>query len=446
MFSLQGNTNLRNAMLATLCFLTANILLVQIFVKNNYSPFIDPFTEALDYNSAVNHMNLGLFYDAGLPVISNNFLSEAFKTRGVFLSDEKYHPYLHCPEADAFIVSIGVRIFGKQDLRYLRIIPALINSALMCIFFTGTLKVITDFRARCWFFAAFTFVPLGWWALHGMPAHAYAHYIVLALIGLLLPALSEISVRPTRGAYAGACAMGFFSGLFLFDYAFIIIMAPAAVAALYHGGNFFTQSSLRRSVFLLSIIIGVGFTFAHILHLLQIAAYYGSVQKAFFELAHVAIYRAKGDVSYYQFVSGFTDDDCFKGTYCATIAKLGPVTGRFKLIFDYFFHFSAVNDVHKPVLVLPSILYIVAAGFYTLLIRGPANNPYEPTKRFLTMVSITVIACMLWLVVMTNHASVHIHLLPQHFYFIYILIVLFIAENMNRRSIQIRPDDKKAAR
>jgi hypothetical protein len=40
----------------------------------------------------------------------------------------------------------------------------------------------------------------------------------------------------------------------------------------------------------------------------------------------------------------------------------------------------------------------------------------------------------MWIVVMPSHSAIHPFLIAQHFYLVYILIVLFMAENVVNRA------------
>ncbi len=297
-----------------------------------------------------------------------------------------------------------------------------VNSFLLFVFFTGVFSVLARPAQWRWFLVLFAVIPMGWAEMNGFSPNIYAHYVLMALAGLLLAAFQTEQKNPDGNLYADAAVCGFLGGCFTWDYIFVMILAPLAVASLFHGADVFRKGPLRVLTLQLCVCVAAGFIVAQGIHLLQVAAYYGSLHDAVTELWNVARYRATDDASQYHFLTGLTARrPC---DYCDFIAGLGPLKGRAVLAFDYLLAFTAMDFGGHAVLVAPVAVWLVAAALF-VCVRGD-----KKTKgRFFVMAGVAMAACLLWPLLMMNHGFEHTRLLARHFYFVYILLALFVIVN-----------------
>jgi len=409
-------------------FILALALTFLFFISNafialntpGYSRF-DEFTESLIHDSAIGYVSHGFVHDAGLPVISDQWIKANFP-HGRIADTE--HIYLHSPCLPYWLAGLGVRLFGASDVRWLRVIPVAINSLLLFVFFQGVFSVLTDRRRQLWFIICFTAIPMGWVMLSDFSPNAYAHYILLALVGVLLPLFHAGQPASSRSHFAVAGFYGFLAACFTWDYFFVMLMAPLAVACLYHGERILRDNELQRLAFNLSAFVAAGFALAQSLHLLEVTAYYGSISHAVTELANVGRYRATGNAAGYHFLTGLTvNKPC---SYCNYILKLGPLSGRLVLAWHYLISLTASDFGGQPVLVLPVVAYLIA-GAVLAGVCSDRNILY----RFLALALVSMVACFLWPMIMEDHGVAHTRLIARHFYVVYILLALLVIDGIS---------------
>jgi hypothetical protein len=388
---------------------------------HGYSSF-DLFTESLIRSASLNYAGQGLFHNAGLPTISPDWIKTA--NPAAVISDTE-HVYLHYPSVPYLFAGVETMLFGVGDLRYLRVIPVIINTVLLYIFLRGVFSILAYPTQRRWFLVCFAAIPMGWLQLNGFSPNVYAHYVLMALIGVLLPAFRE--ERPVFSNHLGAVAAlyGFFAGCFTWDYIFIVVLAPLAVAALYHGERLYGKAPAGAVALRLSVCIATGFMLAQGLHLLQIAIYDHSFHAAVIEMTRAAFYRGLNLTTGFHPMTGVTvSPDSLCSPYCRHIASLGPIAGRFILAVHYLFLWTAVDSEHHVVLFAPVAAYLIMA---TAFVVAMGNKIL--IRRFLALALTSTGVCLLWLLLMPNHGASHTAILPHNFYIIYILISLFIIEN-----------------
>ncbi len=382
-----------------------------------YSRF-DGFTESLVMDSAVGYSRRGFSHDAALPVVSDRWIKAAFPRAA---AQDTEHVYLHSPCMAYWLGGLGVLLFGPGDVRWQRVIPMAVNALLLLAFLQGVFSVLTDQRRQLWFIVFFTAVPMGWATLGEFSPNAYAHYVLLALVGILLPVFCPERPALSLRHCVAAGFYGLLAGFFTWDYFFVMALAPLAVACLYHGEWLLKDHALRAAALRLSVFVIAGFVFAQGVHLLQVVIYYGSLGDAVSELGDVGYYRATGDASRYHFLTGLTAiRPC---SYCDYIFRLGPLWGRLTLAWHYLISLTASDFGREPVLVLPVLAYVIAAAMY-VGVRGDRIMLF----RFLGLALVSMTACLLWPMIMENHGVEHTRLIARHFYLVYILLVLFTTE------------------
>ncbi|MFM7630981.1 MAG: hypothetical protein ACKO43_04125 [Alphaproteobacteria bacterium] len=418
---------------AICCFVGLNIALLGIFSKP-FSPVVVYFEEQFHVEAAKTFAQFGLDHNAGLATLSKQWFIDTFVNGDRMIENPKqdYFVYTHYPSFTDLLAGIGASVFGTEKVYPLRILTLLINSVLLWVFLRHALALFPQKRVQIGFLAFFTLMaPMGWMSLHAITHHGYALYISLAFIGVMLPVFEPAHPMLTKHAKTLALLFGFLTGLFTFDYFFIALGTPLAVCCLFHGKEALTQTSLRRLWLILGFWTGVGFTLAHALHFMQVVVYYGSFATAFQDIFGSALYRLTGNAENYRFVSGLRErDDCISA-YCDVIHNLGPIAGRFQLIWDYIVLWTADNPPFSHADITP----LSRSGFYLTipiiawgLVSMAGTFIYKKTA--LTSCGVlfllTVILASVWIFLFLDHGTVHIHLLPRHYYFSFILLALFM--------------------
>lgn len=406
-------------------FILALLLTCLYFFANSYITIntpgysrFDGFTESLIHDSASAYAQNGFLRVAALPVISDEWVRKNLPRARI---DGTEHVYLHSPCLAYWLGGIGAKLFGTGDVRGLRVIAMAVNALLLFVFFSGVLSVLKDRWRRLLFIVCFTAIPMGWAMLSDFSPNAYAHYVLLALVGVLLPAFSTATRALSRRHYAAAGFYGLLAGFFTWDYFFVMLLTPLAAACLYHGERILKDKDLRTAALVLAAFVAAGSAFAQGIHLLQVVVYYGSLGDAVTELWSVAGYRATGDASEYHFLTGVTANKAC--SYCDYMLGLGPLWGRLVLAYHYLISLTAHDFGGQQVLIAPVVAYLVA-GAAVACSRRDRIIIY----RFLALALISTTACLLWPMIMEDHGVAHTRLIARHFYLVYILLALFVID------------------
>jgi hypothetical protein len=432
-----NNTN-KLSLLAVCCFMMLNIGMIAL-LPTPYSPFVDPFSESFHADSGKNFVTFGLLHNAGLATISKEWIVGWWGETVIQNPSQEYFVYTHYPSVSDFIAGIGGKIFGVESTRPLRIIPLMLNGVLLFIFLKHVFSLLPQRQQHYLFLLLFLIVPMGWNSMHAFSHHGYALYVSLAFIGVMLPVFQHIQTTLQGSAKRMALLFGFLTGLFTFDYFFIALGTPLAVCLLFHSRESFTNKILKRQWLVLGCLAGVGFALAHAVHFMQVVAYYGSFTMAFQDIFGSALYRLTGNEEYYSFISGVKSGGDCTSLYCQYINDLGAIKGRFMLLFDYltlwtsdvvsFEQYLPNRDI-APIgrsgnyLMLPIVAWGILAMGVTFICKKkfPGHCFGHCCLLFLS----TLMISSLWVFLIKNHGTVHVHLLPRHYYFCYIMLVLFV--------------------
>jgi hypothetical protein len=357
--------------------------------------------------------------------------------------------YTHYPSTSDLIAGIGAKLFGLENVQNLRILPLIINGLLLFVFFSHALLLFPNKKQQAFFMAMFFVVPIGWNGMHTFTHFSYALYLSLAFIGVMLPVFQSLQPTLKRHAKSMALLFGFLAGLFTFDYFFIVVGTPLAVCLLFHGRETFSNKTLKRQWLILGFLAGVGFAVAHALHFLQVVAYYGSFSMAFQDIFGAALYRILGIKENYTFVSGMKPwNDCYI-SYCGYLTDLGPIKGRLMLLFDYLTLWTSSNGFMalwgqdlperysifyrneniSDYLVIPIILWGLLALGMTAFYKK------QWVKHCILLFLSTLIISSLWLFLVKNQGIIHPHLFPRHYYFCFIMLLLFVTRAMDVKTV-----------
>ena len=428
------NWTLTLSLAAVFCFVLLNIGLLTTFPKP-LSPVVFYFEEQFHVEAAKTFAQFGLDHNAGLATLSKEWFIETFVYGDKMIEnpEQDYFVYTHYPSFTDLLAGIGASVFGTEKVYPLRILTLLINSVLLWVFLRHALALFPQKKVQIGFLVFFTLIaPMGWLSLHAISHHGYALYISLAFIGVMLPVFDTLHPTGTMHSKKLALFFGFLTGLFTFDYFFIALGTPLAVCCLFHGKDAFTQKSLRHLWLILGFWTGVGFTLAHTIHFMQVVAYYGSFTTAFQDIFGSALYRLTGNQENYRFVEGLKElDDCMSA-YCEAIRDLGPIKGRFQSVWDYIVLWTADNPPFSHAEIAPGglrtgfYLGIPIVGWGILAMTAVFFGRKKSFVHCLLLFLSTLILCSLWLFILLDHGIDHIHLLPRHYYFCFILLALFM--------------------
>lgn len=438
----------------TVLFALLNVGLIALKAQNAPSGYVSSYTEFFHISSGKAFAEKGFFFNAGLPSLPAEWGEKNISPYSGVASSRAYDVYTHYPSGADFLSGLSIKLFGSADYRYFRIFPLLINSALLFIFLNGVSKTLTNRGVFQTFVFVFLVVHTGWSGMHSFAHWSYTHYALLAVIGILL-SIFKANKKFTRQQYAALFGLSFFSGLMTYDYFFIFVLSPIPAAIIFYATDVMKDRHLQKNIMTASLIIFSGCMLAYILHFVQVVLYYGSFQKFLEDMIGTVWYRISGDSEGYNFMVDVKVVDCLHYAHCVELMQRGQIAQRAIIIWDYLSNYSGSvrylddksNIFCKSFLYLPILAYM-AAGSVLMYVMCKydstisAQAKFRPFSGFMLLLSATTFACCMWLILMTNHAITHILVMPIHFYFSFIMIVLyvlyFIQNRIERYSVSIR--------
>jgi len=361
---------------------------------NQLSEIADSYSEADALRSAEGYEVKGFFADAGLPDIAygNQFPKDGVKPHKDWCPPGKPCIYTHYPPGPNWVAGM-LRIVFHGNLAAMRLFPILVTLLAMAYLAASLVEAMGPVRAAG-AMLIFGGVPMFTNMAHGLHYQSYAFALQLAELGILARLFARpAGARIPTGLWVGLGLIAFFQGWMDFDYAFMTVFAPLPFALL-------APRLDGRRLVLAVLVAGGGFTFAHLLHVVQLVVYFGQFDRAIGELRGSAGFR-------YNFVP--------LEAWCQT--SIGGLTG---LVMDYLFiqapadRYLGVDMMARAVLV--SVLVLVPRG------RLGGLTLTAPRRAHLALLAAFLIS-VLWIVIMQNHAACHRHFLPRHLFFFYFFIV-----------------------
>jgi hypothetical protein len=373
---------------------------------------VDPYSEANALREVDGFRAEGLFHNAGL---GNVLFGDRYPDAGFTSSPEDRAAsvapdgtYTHYPPGPEYLLYAAESVFGPHPVSRLRLLPLL-----LC---WGP-AIFLGFSVRRRFGAA-----VGWLVMLACvsvtpfsDANSSIHFLGYALALLLV----ETGIAIGRNASIFPfLALGFLQGWLSFDYVFLVVFAPLGVALALPAIERAEPLRLRLAV-LRCTLAGAGFVLAHCLHLLQVAAYYGSVHQAIADLHHSAQYRSGASQS-----GGITAYFA-KSLILVLYYVVSPTPVSFPFWHSAAEFPKAAHAFRFLGLTLGAWFPIVTASLWII---GKTSVPDRQLVRRWCRVSLIGLAVSsLWWFAMQSHATIHAHLVYRHVFFCFFLCVLFLA-------------------
>jgi hypothetical protein len=383
------------------------LLLTQISaIQKSYlyglSDTADPYSEANVIRAAEHYAKYGFSVDAGLAHI---VYGERFPNAGWVKHLHRYPlpsgVYTRYPPLPEIICGFLEKLIGYHVWAW-RLVPVFFGLVATAYAFVALRRVLDPVVAGV-MIILLSIVPMATSHMHGLHFHSYAHAAFLAQLALLV----RIFFSPERtsvASYAVLFALGFLQGWLSFEYAFVVAGAAVPLALVAHANK--SPVEVRKTL-LIALLTGAGFTIAHMLHFLQVAAFYGSVSMALQDLSGRALYRFAGDI---------------QTSYLVQVAT--NLVKYLKVLW-----FSPNNHHFGAMLVIFSIMVFLDR----IIALKESGEPSAPARRYLALVSdrsvilpvlLSYGIAALWLLVMPSHADIHTHIVPRIFFLPYFVLVL----------------------
>ena len=336
-------------------------------------------------------------YDAGP---ERDYIAEhAFSPEGV---------YTHYPPGPEYLIYASARLLGFEPVWRLRLVPIAVGWA-ATIFLGLSIRRRFGDGVACIVMGICAITPEVSDVFTGLHCQGYTFALLMCEMAVAIG--SGVSLMPFA-------LVGFLQGTLTFDYAFLVCLAPIAIEAMLPRIDPDYRSrwplAWRRAV-----LAGAAFAFAHMLHFLQVWAYWGDFTVAVRDLGTAASHR-----------SGAVTEGGIAGYFGAA----------WQLIYNYYFgdqpfspHLFVLND-HLPTFRLLAF----ALGPWWILITAllGVTTPHgrEPSVfvDWLWVGFAGFLVSSAWFLVMINHGTMHQFYLYRHLFFGFFMVILFGAARFAR--------------
>jgi hypothetical protein len=412
-----GDAAARRVVRGTLLCLALVQLGLLAYVGNGITRFADHYSEADAIRSAQGFAEHGLTWNYGLP---NILYGERFAERG-WKGDRRAAPlpaggvYTRYPPLANWIAALLEYAFGYERLWVWRLFPIAVGlSALAALFATLSRTFGADRGAVV--AVAIALLPMTSTHMHGLHYHGYAYALLLLQIALAVRTFwSSEGLTARRGALF--FVLGFVQGWLSFDLAFIVTLLALPLWLLRRvEARWLSPRRLIAAVFL----PGAGFVLAHVLHFLQVVAFYGSLEGALADFRTRAEYRFTGSSG--SFVSVLVKALRSDATYSTSFLSR---------------HFGPMLDI-----AIVLVLVLVLARHITIDVgRRPgvlASWSGDRVRAYLLALGAALVASAAWTVAMPAMTVNHPHIIPRHFFLTYLSCALVIVLSVRRAPAGVR--------
>ena len=319
-----------------------------------------------------------------------------------------------------YILFLSQQVLGSEPLSRLRIVPLTLCGAATLYFGLNVRRRFGEAAGWLAMLVSLAAVPF-YSANASVHCLGYAHALLLAEMGLCL---SNSRLR------APALLLGFLQGWMSFDFFFEVALVPLTVECVL---PWIAPSSRRRYQLALwrCVLAAAGFAAAHLVHLAQVAVFYGSVSGAITDLSGAAAYRNG--------IGTMQDWADYLRTVTALFAwhLLSPDPVRLPLLPDLGSLFASGMDEQVALVNVYRVFGLTLAPLWpaTAMVffladhqRKRAGLPPTFLFRRWTFVGLAgLVVPSLWWVLMPSHSSAHLHLHYRHLNVCFALWAIFLA-------------------
>ena len=375
----------------------------------------DSYSEANALREVDGFRAQGIWRDAGLGnvLFGNRYVAEGFtatpEDRATSVLPNGI--YTHYPPGPEYLLYVAEAVFGPHPVSKLRLLPLLV---------CWGPAVFLGFSIRRRFGA-----DVGWLAMLALTsvttfynANSSIHFLGYALALLLVE--FGIAIGRNRSVLP-FLVLGFLQGWLSFDYIFLVVFAPLGLALALPEIEPGEPRELRLALTRCAMA-GTGFALAHLVHLGQVWAYYGSLGQALNDFLNSARFRSGAAQTHG--VMNYVAKSALIILYY-TVSPHPIVEPVWRTMADgsrpdHTFRFLGMT--------LGAWFPIVTLTLWVVDIRyGKMNDGRKLVPRWLKICAIGLSVSSMWWLVMQNHALVHTHLLYRHLNFAFFVAVLFLS-------------------
>lgn len=351
---------------------------IKLEKNKELSSLADGYSEGNSLRGSLYFKEQGLLKTSGLP---DFHYSNLYPKYGEYQENSKYI-YTHYPPGPEYTLLIMRFIFGDHSTLEYRIF-SIILSSILAFFFLNTLMTVLNNKFSIIPALLIIITPMFTNTMHGLHQTTYCFYLNLFYLGSLFLYIDG-RVKLKQLAFI-SFIISFIQGWMTFDYFFLLAFTHIVILLLFNKLN-------KQNLIILLISNSGAFALAHGIHFLQVVNYHESITIAFNDIFHAAKHRASGEKVHF-----------------------------FDVLYSYFdYYLRRARNFNFKIQYL-FIIHIAFCVFYKF------NNNSKQFKYTLKITAITLVAFIissLWMLAMTQHAMVHTHFIPRHYFLSYIVLII----------------------
>lgn len=419
--------NLENIAKIFIALIVLHLAIKGVYQSINYSTV--RFSEANALRAGEGFSKNGFLSNAGLPDVcyGNQFPNTGLtwkrfqikilhmKGLGITEVPPNFDPgpkdkcvYKGYPPGPDWLAGLLTKICGVGNLSCFRLFPTIIAIFSVLLFALMLISALGPVKSAITMLAI-AIIPMTRNMMPTLHFHSYAFSLLLIELGFLLNIFKK-KLRLNIPYLFILFLLGFLQGWLSFDHFFLVCLSPLPFALLY--SPLHQKEDIKQFLYAI-LTLSTGFSSASFLHFIQIWIYDGSVMAAYKYISLSANWRfddSGGGIDFLksriilvlQYLSFYEEGVHFKRPFLPAFSTL-----LLWIVFVLIWVKNATLIIHKP-------LQIV------LKWTSSIHNFYVILTAFLVS--------FLWIIIMKQHANIHIDEIIRHLFLLYFFCILTILE------------------
>lgn len=349
----------------------------KIVSENRPSGRADGFSEANSLRGSLYLKEKGLFYNAGLPNLGHG---EIYPKHGRSIEIDDI--YTHYPPGPEYVLYF-YRLL-TNDIFTFRLINIFLCFIIMTFFLNELFSILNKTKSALIPLISLSVVPIFYNTMHGLHQTTYCFYLNILIISLVFLFLrGKLSIKKL---YTASFLISFLQGWMTFDYFFLVTFGTAPFLLLFRADN--------KVILKIMFFNFIGFSIAHGLHFIQVIYFFGGIEEAINDFLGAAKTRS-----------------------------LESTISLSSVFYDYFSYYIRRSRYFNFKI---QYLLVIHTFFFIRDYFVRKNNLKSSLTSPLVLSLLSLLISSLWLIVMKQHASIHTHFIPRHYYPFYMMLVLSI--------------------
>lgn len=364
----------------------------KIIKSNQLSGRADGYSEANSLRGSLYLKEKGLFYTSGL---ANIGYGNIYPDHGRGIDNNEI--YTHYPPGPEYVLYF-YRLFSDDIYSY-RILNIFLCMTVIIFFLIQLYKILGESNKAIIPIVFLTIVPIFFNTMHGLHQTTYCFYLnILSTSFIFLFLRGKFS---SKKLLISTFFISFVQGWMTFDYFFIVTLGAVPLLLLFKAD--------KKTIYKIILVNFLGFSLAHALHFLQVIFFFGGIQEAINDFLGAAKTRSvEGSVSLSSVFYEYFNYHIRRSRYFNFKIQYLLIIHSFFFLRDYIYRKNSVKNALTSPLALSLFAFFISS---------------------------------LWLIVMKQHASIHTHFIPRHYYPFYLVLVLsiyvYIVNNNETRTKEI---------